>query len=188
MALNKSDLASAIINALDSEVQRCTNDVIFNPDGYDPYVYLDAIYNYVKENTEVEGTYVGTIPTPPGPDPSNGNYKFKINIIGTTKPAVISAQKNSPYPPDNWWNALVSSCQFTIENKDTTSKVTIVPAPVVLTPTKDWSPFPKLDDYRSIWEKHSEDLINIIKAGVLAPAQTTSTTSGTGVTTFTKIS
>lgn len=188
-----TDLRDKLIAKIDAEVNRCNGDY----SSFDRGIYLQAIYDYVKDNAEITVTYTGVTPT--GPDPSSGVYKITPQIVSNDglKQGVLSVQSSvKSFPPNEWWQKLINSIQITLNLSDE-SKVITFTSPVIITPitTKSWSTsdFSSSNDYKQNWLVWCNEIINTIKSitvSQVSPSSipTTSKTSGTGNSVFTSIS
>lgn len=186
--LNASDLADAIISAIDSAVQAAGGLDNFNPDAYDATTYLDAIYDYIKKNAEVQATYVGMTTTFPSvTDPVSGPKTFRLMSVSNPglKQAVIASQRAVvAYPPVAWWTALINSLLMITETDDTAHLVTSSPGTALATQV----PYPVSGsgDYKTNWTTIATAIVTAVKTAIfVVPTGATVTKSpGAGVTTF----
>lgn len=188
-----TNLRDKLIAKIDAEVKRCNGDY----SSFDRGVYLQAIYDYVKDNAEITVTYTGVTPT--GPDPSSGVYRIIPQIVSNDglKQGVLSAQSSvRSFPPNEWWQKLINSIQITLNLSDESNIITLT-SPVIITPitNKLWSTsdFGSSNDYKQNWLVWCNEIVNAIKSitvGQVSPSliPTTSKTGGTGNSVFTSIS
>lgn len=189
--LNASDLADAIISAMDSAVQAAGGQENFNPDAYDGTVYLDAIYDYIKQNAEVQASYVGmTTTTPPVTDPVSGPKTFKLAKVSNPglKQSVIASQKAvAAYPPVAWWTTLINSILMITETDDTAHLVTSSPGTALASQV----PYPVSGsgDYKANWKSIATAIVTAVQTAIFTVPTGASVTKspGAGMTTFIKI-
>lgn len=188
-----TDLRDKLIAKIDTEVKRCNGDY----SSFDRGIYLQEIYDYIKDNAKITVTYTGVTPT--GPDPSSGIHRITPQIVSNDglKQGVLSAQSSvNSFPPNEWWQKLINSIQITLNFSDESSIITFS-SPVIIIPitTKSWSTsdFSNSNDYKQNWLVWCNEIITAIKSitvGQVSPSliPTTSKTGGTGNSVFTSIS
>ena len=189
--LNANALADAIISAIDQAVQVAGGQDNFNPDAYDSTTYLDAIYDYIKQNAEVQATYVGmTTTTPPVTDPVSGPKTFKLMMVSNPglKQAVIASQRSViAYPPTVWWTTLINSILMITETDDTSHLVTSSPGTALASQV----PYPVSGsgDYKSNWRLVATAIVTAVQTAIFTVPTGASVTKspGAGMTTFIKI-
>lgn len=100
---------------------------------FEAWIY--GINEYLVLNMELQMAYVGTIPTPPGPDPLSGSYTYAT--ILAMSPSAIQSAVASMVTPSSAFSAFKTALQTALKATvyvgiDKTAKVTIT-APLLLT-------------------------------------------------------
>lgn len=191
-------LVNAIISKLDSEVHSCTkDDGSFDYTKWDIGCYLQAIYDYVKDNSEITVTYTGVVGT--SPDPANGVRKYNPSIVSTEalKQEVISIQRGiTEFSPNKWWSKLINSIQihFVSKSSENVNTITVPECIIIPISTKSWtrSDFEGISNYKDAWRVICTEIIKSIKESKPTqvtpnPIPTTSSNSGSGSSVFVHI-
>jgi len=207
MALNGSDLANYVIGQVDLEVQALIyaddpdSDPYFHYDSFDSMSYLQYIYDYIRDNTEVTVAYSGVNSETGVLDPASGAYTFGLvstggqiprttiellqkAVIGPT-PALIDAQVAA------WFTQLETSClplQLSATTSDLTTLVIAVAPAVILTPVPraSMSDDEKADRLK-IWKNIGEAIISSIKTSIFTPGTAVNAVINTGTATVVSI-
>jgi hypothetical protein len=191
-------LANRIIISADTEVQKCTDsEGKFDPSLFDRNFYLEEIYNFLKDNTEITVIYTGSIPGV-GPDPANGNYKFGLLSIGTGEVTPLSDIIDFQTVFNDWWTKLFSSLilNTSVNNIDIIeSGITLTASPLIGFPKPpippDVSDIGSRDGYKEVWKRYSEAIVTGMESMTLSdfttPTATASSSNG-GTGTITPVS
>lgn len=195
--LTVDGLTSAIISRIDSEVAKCSTKDGFRYQSWDYSCYLQAIYDYVKENAKITLLYTGIVGT--STDPASGNHSYKSSSVSTEalKQGVLNIQKGIiEFSPNEWWIKLINSIQIHFTDKSIEDSNNIIISEHIIIPisTKIWSAsdFQGLTDYKSIWKIWCGEIIKSIinsTATQVTPSSfpTTSSNGGSGTSVFVKI-
>lgn len=183
-------LTDKILKELNTEIDKCTERGIFDPKSFDETIYLQAIYDYIKDNAEITLSYTGSLPT--GPDPNSGKlYKFTSKSVSNSmlNKTVISAQRGIiSFPPTKWWEALIESIQIEVNLTSDDGIITISPLVLQAESNKIFSArdFEGMNDRKDIWNVISREIISAVNFSTPSSntINTKSIAGGIGVSTL----
>lgn len=179
--LDKVAFANQIVTALDNEVEAhmrtdSEGNRYFDPEGFNEMCYLQVIYNYIKDNTEIRATYSGVNTETGIPDPAVGPHTFVLSSVGGTIPATtLQATQKLVIGPTKEaakvrWNAWFAQLQLSLAplvvNPICDSLLTLVatPTPVSVIPTQVLINFTNPSDRVELWKDICDKIIEAVKS------------------------
>lgn len=175
--LDAKDLKDIIINAISKKEDA---NQVHN-------IIATQINLYLIQNLEIQGNYVGQIPSaPPLPDPMNGPVKFRLAICLVLGKQLLNFAKQSM---DLWYKALTLNIQLTSVLLPAGDKVNLtVPCPPFMPISSSSLNLKDSKDLEETWLTITDTLVNDIKSTspVPAPIPAISNAGGVGVVTLTK--
>lgn len=176
MAITKDSLKEAILSEIDKVFAEATP--------VEDYFYLKVIKDYIEANAEVKYSYTGVTPTP-SPDPLNGTAQAKIKCplleAGANVKAFVHGRTKAD--PTGFVTAIMQDALGTTELQSPYTGV----AATIYSVVGVQGGISETDNYKDAWDFICDAVIKSFLTLTTAPAPTTTTSPGSGVSTFVSV-